>query len=1033
MSRILRSDSSLFEVLLQEYHSDSGGSYRDVRIRFEDGSCLETSRLLLGSLSEILFESLSSIPSWEDAEILVPGLDPGRTRGLLESLLCVPGRSEWAKEDLSASQDVISALGLDAPPALEKRLRAYHCEDCDVHLPKEAILAHVRDFHPRSRKVVSSPIWSFFDPTEHPEFHRCRECKAVIKDKANSALIRHLEIQHPDSYEEILIQGVVPESTTLPYEDRLDKRRSVIWKYFSVSNGTDSALCKACSRSFRVRGQTSSMIRHLKLAHPELYGDYAQSTLMTGRVELSGEEEASSLSLNLGAGVSGGEELVAVSTSMPEAGEEAALIQEEEEEESPLIRSPLRSYFERQSGGQSYEYDCKSCSTSFNLDIQSTADMMKHLKNKHPLLHRELLDGFDDEDAIDEEEVALIDDEDSNDREWRLEEDSSEEESPAGKKNMVWKYFEATGAKNETACSLCSRLFKCKNGNTSVLERHLRRSHPVVLLEEEEKKRKPMALELSAEDISEEDIGKDIGYFADFFSPTEDDGALHECKLCNKVFREENVLGQVNHIKEEHPNVVEDVSTRKVRQPSTGSLSTGGDGNCPKVKKRSLIWNYFNQTDTPGMNSCNYCRKIFKCKGQTTSSMIRHLKSEHNGVYEEFTSLTASIYGRKIGEPFQRFTPLDHEEEGGDEQDVKMDSEFPTSLDDSELESPSSLKKLFKRRSSIWNYFDPTSIPDTNACKMCKKEFKCKGRTTSSMIRHLKKVHMDSFKEFLRFRSVSQDIYARMGGKSLKTGGKNNELILQYFLQSPKNPEWRECRDCKECITKAQGKKGQALLVRHLEDEHPIIYEAYLNQGGLPSASPPATEESSKVCSECGEKFANRSSLTQHMKTVHAASCPFKCLECGACFTRRESYEQHSHDKNKPRNFLCTICGKTFARRSIRNFHEKAHKGDKKYECSYCPKKFLTNQRKYKHERTHTGEKPYQCTECGRQFTQSHHLVTHARIHTGQKPYTCNFCPQTFRHLSSRNNHKCEGKLRNSGLVPPGPTTTVVLPSSSHP
>ncbi|QQP35495.1 Uncharacterized protein FKW44_023737 [Caligus rogercresseyi] len=175
MSRILRSPSGIPLRL--------GGSYRDVRIRFEDGSCLETSRLLLGSLSEILFESLSSIPSWEDAEILVPGLDPGRTRGLLESLLCVPGRSD-------ASQDVISALGLDAPPALEKRLRAYHCEDCDVHLPKEAILAHVRDFHPRSRKVVSSPIWSFFDPTEHPEFHRCRECKAVIKDKANSALIR---------------------------------------------------------------------------------------------------------------------------------------------------------------------------------------------------------------------------------------------------------------------------------------------------------------------------------------------------------------------------------------------------------------------------------------------------------------------------------------------------------------------------------------------------------------------------------------------------------------------------------------------------------------------------------------------------------------------------------------------------------------------------------------------------------------------------------------------------------------------------
>lgn len=124
------------------------------------------------------------------------------------------------------------------------------------------------------------------------------------------------------------------------------------------------------------------------------------------------------------------------------------------------------------------------------------------------------------------------------------------------------------------------------------------------------------------------------------------------------------------------------------------------------------------------------------------------------------------------------------------------------------------------------------------------------------------------------------------------------------------------------------------------------------------------------ACQICQKDYANKTTLTIHIRQHSAASKPYKC----------------------------TSCDKTFWQRAHREIHERSHSGVRPYSCTLCGKTFSYSAGLKLHTRLHTGEKPYNCEFCGSCYTQHAHLRSHIRTHTGEKPFECKVCGKKYRN-----------------------------------
>ncbi|XP_063699460.1 zinc finger protein 99-like [Culicoides brevitarsis] len=206
-------------------------------------------------------------------------------------------------------------------------------------------------------------------------------------------------------------------------------------------------------------------------------------------------------------------------------------------------------------------------------------------------------------------------------------------------------------------------------------------------------------------------------------------------------------------------------------------------------------------------------------------------------------------------------------------------------------------------------------------------------------------------------------------------------------------------------------------------------------------------------CNECGNVYAIKRSLRNHLLEVHFQDlCSHKCEECNPVryFEMLSAYLTHRKNMHNlmvdPKNVLrkqperkkcpkcgkhvvclqdhlqthadaeamfvtnqgksCEICGKLFKKTSSLMNHKKSHlpEHERPFKCAHCAKGFNSMAAVTEHERLHTGEKPLVCPFCQKAFARQQTYTDHVKTHTGQG-YKCEHCDRVLNDHSSFRKH----------------------------
>jgi hypothetical protein len=217
------------------------------------------------------------------------------------------------------------------------------------------------------------------------------------------------------------------------------------------------------------------------------------------------------------------------------------------------------------------------------------------------------------------------------------------------------------------------------------------------------------------------------------------------------------------------------------------------------------------------------------------------------------------------------------------------------------------------------------------------------------------------------------------------------------------------CNYC-DVILESKGKKRQHEQ-KHCDEMYgqlcDLCGEKFKHQGTLDQHVKSRHMQLEKIykCPQCTKRFAFRTKLTFHLKSVHTTCRAFLCEDCGSDFKNPASLRHHRIRKHQSVNNKkeCHICHKLVPVYSMSK-HMHTHKAYT-IECPHCDKMFKNTSTLKQHIRIHEDQRQYKCDMCGVGFNRRDGLRLHLKVHEktdsrGLKECSCQVCGEKFPNHS---------------------------------
>ncbi|XP_058266017.1 uncharacterized protein LOC131365993 isoform X1 [Hemibagrus wyckioides] len=442
---------------------------------------------------------------------------------------------------------------------------------------------------------------------------------------------------------------------------------------------------------------------------------------------------------------------------------------------------------------------CKICYLNVAAKGGNTTNMFKHLKDHHKSIYDEIRPAGPEEIVPDHTSSILY--------------------APDGQNSKLWEYFgylrNADGTLIEDgapACKICGVKVMWDGESTSNMTTHLQENHEGVHAEVQEALGNPRTEytpelpELHPPTQNAYPVWEHFGFLKDAEGSVVFDG-FPICKVCRQRVesKDGDTRNMFHHLKANHRHVYQQIKPaveKRVYKPFE---------LCPPNGRQIDIrlWDHFGypknsegEVEEDGAPVCKICLQKLTVSSRganLTTSMLRHLRRNHQSVYEEVQEAIGAWRPEWNNEKLELYPPT---------QNVT---------------------------SSVWEHFgylkdaEGTVVCDGfPICKICHQKVPSKGGNTTNMFKHLKDCHRSVYGEIRS--AVTNEVFEDVrSAADLHPPNTPCDPTLWEHFGYRKNSDGAVEEDgapfCKLCLRKLVS-RGETTrnMKQHLKENHNTVY-----------------------------------------------------------------------------------------------------------------------------------------------------------------------------------------------------------------